>query len=176
MWTIASLAPGANEKFETSYVVTEADILAGEVLNVATGKGTSPDPEKPDVPVKPGEDPEPTDKKNGHLTINKVSTSEPANGEDYDFGETITYLVTVVNDGNLTLTDITVTDALTGDEWTIDSLAPGAEQSFETSYTVTAADVEAGNVVNVATGTGTSPDPDHPEPTIVPGRNEQKVH
>ena len=35
-WTIASLAPGAEEVFTTSYVVKEEDVLAGKVVNVAT--------------------------------------------------------------------------------------------------------------------------------------------
>ena len=74
-WQVASLAPGETQDFTTSYTVTEADILAGEVLNVATGKGTSPDPDEPDVPVVPGPDPEPTEEKKGHLTITKETTS-----------------------------------------------------------------------------------------------------
>ena len=168
-WTIASLAPGAEEVFPTSYTVTEADILAGEVVNVATGKGTSPDPDEPDVPVVPGVDPEPTEEKNGHLTITKETTSEPANGETYALGEEITYEITVTNDGNLTITDIEVEDELTGETWTIASLAPGAEEVFPTSYTVTEADILAGEVVNVATGKGTSPDPDEPDVPVVPG-------
>ena len=128
-WTIASLAPGAEGVFTTSYTVTEADILAGEVVNVATGKGTSPDPDQPDVPVVPGEDPEPTEDKKGHITIEKETTSTAA-AEDgkYALGEEITYKITVTNDGNLTITDITVTDELTGDEWTIESLAPNASE------------------------------------------------
>ena len=105
-------------------------------MNVATGTGTSPDPDKPDVPVDPGEDPEPTEDPNGHLTIEKETTSTPANGSKYALGETITYKITVTNDGNLTITDITVTDELTGDEWTIASLKPGESKEFETSYVV----------------------------------------
>ena len=71
-WTIESLAPGASETFTTTYTVTEADIVAGEVGNVATA-------EAGDVPVDPGEDPEPTEEPDGHLTVTKVTTSEPAN-------------------------------------------------------------------------------------------------
>ena len=173
-WTIASLAPGAEEVFTTSYTVTEADILAGEVVNVATGKGTSPDPDQPDVPVVPGEDPEPTEDKKGHITIEKETTSTAA-AEDgkYALGEEITYKITVTNDGNLTVTDITVTDELTGDEWTIESLAPNASEEFETSYTVTEADILAGEVVNVATAKGISPDPEEPEVPVVPGEDPE---
>ena len=168
-WTVDSLAPGASETFETSYTVTEADILAGEVVNVATGSVTSPDPDDPNPPVDPTPDPEPTEDKNGHLTLSKVTTStaEAADGT-YALGETITYEITATNDGNLTLTNVKVEDELTGDSWTVDSLAPGASETFETSYTVTEADILAGEVVNVATGSVTSPDPDDPNPTVDP--------
>ena len=172
-WTIKSLAPGESEEFTAEYTVTEADILAGEVVNVATAKGTSPDPDEPEVPVTPGEDPEPTEDPNGHITIEKVTTSEPANGESYALGEKITYKITVKNDGNLTITDIEVTDELTGDTWTIKSLAPGESEEFTAEYTVTEADILAGEVVNVATAKGTSPDPDEPEVPVTPGEDPE---
>ena len=172
-WTIESLAPGETKEFEAEYVVTEDDILAGEVVNEATGKGTSPDPDEPDVPVEPGIDPEPTDDPDGHITIEKVTTSEPENGKTYALGETITYKITVKNDGNLTITNIEVEDELTGDKWTIESLAPGKSEEFETSYVVTEEDVLAGTVLNVATGKGESPDPDEPEPPVIPGEDPE---
>ena len=172
-WTIASLAPGESKEYTAKYVVTEADILAGEVVNVATAKGTSPDPDEPEVPVDPGKDPEPTEDKKGHITVEKVTTSKPADGKAYKLGETITYKITAKNDGNLTVKDITVTDELTGDEWTIASLAPGAEKEFTASYTVTEADAKVGEVVNVATAKGTSPDPDKPDVPVVPGEDPE---
>ena len=168
-WTIASLAPEASETFTASYTVAEEDILAGEVVNEATATGTSPDPDEPEVPVVPGVDPEPTEDKRSHMTVNKVTTSKPADGVAYMPGEMISYRITVINDGNLTITDITVTDELTGDKWTVASLAPGASESFTTTYTVTAADVLAGSVVNVATATGTSTDPNNPNVPVEPG-------
>ena len=174
-WTILSLEPGAEQTFTAEYVVTEADILAGSVKNVATATGTSPDPDEPDPGVDPGEEEDETEDKNGHLTINKVTTSTPENGTGYALGETITYEITVVNDGNLTITDITVTDDLTGDEWTILSLEPGAEQTFTAEYVVTEADILAGSVKNVATATGTSPDPDEPDPGVDPGEEEDET-
>ncbi len=168
-WTIASLEPGEYKEFETnSYTVTEADILNGQVLNVATATGDGPDPDEP-VKVDPGEDPEPTEDKNGHLTIKKETTSKPANNKTYALGEEIAYKITVTNDGNLTITDITVTDELTGDTWTIASLAPNGSKVFKTSYKVTATDVQRGYVENVATAKGTSPDPDEPDVPVTPG-------
>ena len=77
----------------------------------------------------------------------------------------------MTNDGNVTISDITVTDELTGDKWTIESLVPGASEEFEASYTVTAADQKAGSVVNEATATGK--DPEGKEPDVVPGVDEE---
>ena len=76
----------------------------------------------------------------------------------------------VENDGNVTISDIKVTDDLTGDEWTIDALAPGEKQTFTAEYTVTDADVEKGSVKNVATATGI--DPEEEEPGVTPGTTE----
>ena len=175
-WKIEELAPGAEETFTASYTVTEKDILAGSVVNEATAKGTSPDPEKPDVPVDPGKKEDPTDPANGHLSITKTTTSSPANGESYALGETITYQITVKNDGNLTIKDIEVADELTGNTgdkaWKIEELAPGAEETFTASYTVTEKDILAGSVVNEATAKGTSPDPEKPDVPVDPGKKE----
>ena len=172
-WTIESLAPGKTETFKATHDVTEADILAGKVHNVATAKGTSPDPDKPDVPVTPGEKDDPTEEPDGHLTVEKVTTSKPANGKTYALNEEITYKVTVKNDGNLTITNVEVTDDLTGDKWTVASLAPGASEEFETSYKVVEKDILAGEVLNVATAKGDSPDPDEPEVPVEPGKDPE---
>ena len=170
-WTIDSLAPGASKEFDAEYTVTEDDILAGSVVNVATADGDN----ESDDPTDPGKDEEEnnTEEKEGHITIEKVTTSTPKNGAEYAVGEKITYKITVTNDGNLTVTDITVTDELTGDEWTIASLAPGASEVFETEYTVTEEDAKAGKVLNVATATGTSKDPDEPDVPVTPGTDDE---
>ena len=174
-WTIKSLAPKASEEFETKYTVTEEDVLAGEVLNVATAKGTSPDPDEPDVPVVPGEDPEPTEEKKSHLTIEKVTTSKAAAADGkYALGEEIAYKITVLNDGNVTISNIEVTDDLTGDKWTIASLAPKTSEEFTTKYTVTEEDVLKGEVLNVATAKGTDPEGEDPE--VVPGEDPEPVN
>ena len=141
--------------------MTEADILVGEVVNVATATGESPDPDEPEVPVTPGEDPEPTEEPDNTLTVEKIITGTAPEG-GYDAGDEITYRITVTNTANMTITDITVTDELTGDEWTIASLAPGASKEFTATYTVTQADIEAGSVTNTATATGTDPNGGEP--------------
>ena len=168
-WTIDSLSPGESKEFTTDYVVTEADVLAGSVKNEATADGTSPDDEMPLAPVDPGVTEDPTEDKKGHLTIETVTTSAPANGKAYILGEQITYKITATNDGNLTITYIKVTDELTGDEWTIESLAPGESKEFTATYVVTEADVVEGEVLNETTAYGTSPDPDEPFVPVDPG-------
>ena len=173
-WTVDSLAPGESKDFTARYTVTEADVLAKEVVNVATATATSPDPDEPEVPVDPGTDPEPTSKGEGHLTVEKVTTSQAPEG-GYTVGSTINYKITVKNDGDFTITDITVTDELTGDAWTLESLAPGKSRDYTTSYTVTEADAEAGNVVNVATAKGTSPDPGNPQVPVKNGTVTENV-
>ena len=157
-WEIASLAPGASEEFDTSYTVTEADILAGSVVNIATAEGTSPDPDKPDVPVNPGEEEEPTETEKPSLFVEK--TAQPDEDGVYNLGDEIHYVIKVTNNGNVTVNDITVKDELTGDEWQLDSLTPGESEEYHATYTVTEEDILAGSITNVATAEGTDPDED----------------
>ncbi|MFC3879250.1 gliding motility-associated C-terminal domain-containing protein, partial [Algoriphagus namhaensis] len=65
---------------------------------------------------------------------------------------------TVTNTGNVTLSDVTVEDPLTGLNTNVGDLAPGESATVVTSYTITQADVDAGSVTNAATGTGQTPD------------------
>ena len=65
---------------------------------------------------------------------------------------------TVTNTGNVTLTNVTVTDPLITVTGTpIASLAPGASDAatFTGTYTLTQADIDAGTLTNTATATGT---------------------
>lgn len=170
-FTIDRLAVGETKQFTATYTVTEDDILEGTIVNRATAIGK--DPRNEEV-TGDGEVRVDTEEKDSHLTVSKETTSEPENGEKYALGETINYLITVTNDGNLTLTNVKVTDELTGDEWTIDELAPGEEETFDASYTVKESDLGK-TVVNVATATGTTPDSDIEKPDVTPGETEDPV-
>ena len=164
------VAPGGIVKTKATHVVTEADILAGEINNTVTVKysgGT--DIEIPDEPAEPEE-------KNPHLTITKKTTSNmPDNG--YALGDTITYEIRVKNDGNVTIKDITLTDTVKGYN-AVDitanldktELAPGDEAKAAYEHKVTEQDILAGEVVNTATATGKDPDKDEPE--VVPGTTD----
>ncbi len=165
----ADVQPGETVETTATYTITEADVLAGEFVNTVTASFSGEE----DTPFEDDDQVDEIEEPKGHLTIDKVTTSEPANGSSYALGETITYKITATNDGNLTLTNVKVVDELTGDEWEIASLAPGASEEFDTSYTVTEADILAGSVVNTATAEGTSPDPDKPDVPVNPGEEEE---
>ena len=94
------------------------------------------------------------------IDITLTETSEPEDPNGYQEGETIEYEIVVTNDGNVTLTDVVVTDPETGETWTIDKLEPGESVTFETSHKVTAEDVAKGSFENTAYATGI---PDNPE-------------
>ena len=156
--------PGEKVTATAEYVVTEEDILAGSFNNTATVKFS--DVDKPYEP----EDKVDVEDPKGHVTITKVATSKPANGKAYKTGEKVTYKITVTNDGNISVKDVEVRDDLTGDVWNVDSIAPGKSEVFNAVYTVTKEDAKKGSVSNIATATGTTDDPDNPNPTIVPGK------
>ena len=57
-------------------------------------------------------------------------------------GDVLNYTVKVTNTGNVTLTGVTVEDPLTGQDITGVTLALGASQPYNTSYTLTQADLD----------------------------------
>ncbi|MEB2784502.1 gliding motility-associated C-terminal domain-containing protein [Algoriphagus persicinus] len=74
-----------------------------------------------------------------------------------EIGEVITYTLTVTNTGNATLTDVIITDPMTGLDKIIGTLLPGEVKSEETSYTVTDSDLQKESLLNVATVKATLP-------------------
>ena len=146
-----TLAPGEHTTGSATYVVKQADVDAGVLDNTATAEGDDPN----DDPVT-AEDSESVPFA-ADPSIDLVKTPDydtPLNVDDV-----ITYDYTVTNDGNVTLTNIVLEDNVLG---TIDlgaaTLAPGESTTGQATHTVTQADVDAGQIVNVADVTGTAPD------------------
>jgi len=151
--SIDRLAPDATRSFELEYEVTQADIDNGGVVNIASVSGENPDdPEDEDeVEVPVGND--------GDISIGKTADRESFNAVD----DVITYTLTVTNTGNVTLSNVVVTDVLFPDwKGEIAVLAPKASQSFELVYTIKASDVDKGNVRNVARVVAEDPDGEKP--------------
>ncbi|KAI9549373.1 hypothetical protein GHT06_003739 [Daphnia sinensis] len=83
----------------------------------------------------------------------KVQVAAPSTSTRSDYsvvGEIIPYTIEVKNDGNVALTNVVVTDPLTGLTNTILNLAPGASNPIPTSYAIKQADIEAGEFKNTA--------------------------
>ncbi len=153
-----ALLPGASvDCTQKTYTLTQADVDAGKVDNTATAHGTPPS----GGPV--------TDTDSTHTGITVAdpaiqlvkgaSSVNDVNGNGIDDGDTITYTFKVKNLGNVTLTNITVTDPKIGPITCPNvALAPGATVDCDPrDYTLTQADVDNGEIHNTATVHGTTP-------------------
>ncbi|MFT4188300.1 MAG: hypothetical protein QM621_06920, partial [Aeromicrobium sp.] len=154
-----TLAPGESRTVTADvYTVDEADILAGWVHNSASASGVDPNDDPVDSP--PDATTTTTTLVTPSLVIEKTADHDDANGNGVaDAGETIVYSFTVSNEGNVTLSDVSVADPrVTGLTPTGFTLAPGEERAVTADpYTVTEADVLAGRVLNSATASGVRP-------------------
>lgn len=138
---LESLAPGETDSttFTAEYVLTQEDIDAGSFTNVAIVKGEFNDTEI-----------EATDEDVQIFTqVSGISILKEAVEDTYSVvGDVLNYTITVTNTGNLQLTNVTISDPLTGFEETIPNLVPGQSVVFETRYVVQAEDLIAGSVYN----------------------------
>ncbi len=90
-----------------------------------------------------------------------VKTADPSVVTAAD--QLVTYSFVVTNTGNVTLTDVMVTDPMPGlSAVTCPSttLAPAASMTCTATYTTTPADVAGGSITNVATVSGVGPNGD----------------
>ena len=181
------LLPGGTLTCEASYEVTQADMDAGEITNIA-GAFSSEAP----LPSTPGDE-------TATLTVPAIANPQIVMVKSADVtadaavDDVITYTYTVTNTGNLTLTDVIMSDMHTsasgtsaivvgGDALNTDTipandssddiaddgrwstLAPDDVVTFTAQYTVTQADVDTQTVLsNTATVTANSPDGNTPE-------------
>ncbi|WP_373493596.1 gliding motility-associated C-terminal domain-containing protein [Aquiflexum sp.] len=147
---LETLAPGEsdNTTFSAEYVLTQEDIDAGSFTNIATVKGDFNDKEveetDEDIQV--------------FAQVSGISIIKEAVEDTYAIvGDVLNYTITVTNTGNITLTNVTITDPLTGLEETIPSLVPGQTVIFETSYEIQLDDLTTGSVVNAVFVTAEDP-------------------
>ncbi|WP_194973601.1 DUF7507 domain-containing protein [Aquiflexum lacus] len=147
---LESLAPGESDSttFSAEYVLTQEDIDSGSFTNIATVTGDYNDKVI-----------EATDEDIQIFTqVGGISILKEAVEETYSvIGDVLNYTITVTNTGNISLTNVSVTDPLTGFEETIPNLAPGQSVVFETSYEVQAGDLTAGSVLNAVFVTAQDP-------------------
>jgi uncharacterized repeat protein (TIGR01451 family) len=148
---------GGTTTCTAAYTVTAADITAGSITNAATASGTDTTTGQPvDAPQSTVTTP---------VDAPALTIVKKADTNQLTAGQIITYTYTVQNTGNVALSSIGINDsAATGFTGTgtlstptraQTDLAVGASTTCTATYTVTAADVNAGTISNHATATGT---------------------
>ena len=162
---IATLKAGAKDSTSISgtYTITQADVDAGHVSNTATVTGRAPDnslvqaDSDPGINTGVGPTVLPLKQQPTVALFKKFKQSTDTNGDGIlDAGDILQYTFTVQNLGNVTLTNLVVTDLLQSATVTDSNpgltLAPGAidGNTFTATYTVTLADEKAGVVKNQA--------------------------
>ena len=170
---IPTLAPGATDAttWSATLVVTQDMIDGGIVSNQATATGAFVDPVTGPGTVSdlsgtaPGLD-DPTEAIVGQVPGIAVVKTLDASGLSTPPvpGDVVTYSFAITNTGNITLTNVTLTDLLPDlvlDGAAIATLAPGAtdDTTYSASYALTQTDIDAGLVENQATATGAFTDP-----------------
>jgi uncharacterized repeat protein (TIGR01451 family) len=166
---LPSFAPNApaNTSFTAAYTITVADLNAGRVTNQATASGTSPtstvvsdlsdnlDPTKNNPTVTP-------------LTVQPalaviktfIGITDTDSSGTTNQGDVVKYTFSVKNTGNVTLTDVYITDAnatMAGAH--IASLPAGNKDdiTFTATHVITPNEVIDGQVSNQAQAFGTTP-------------------
>jgi len=158
-----SLAAGGNTSFTSGeYTVTQADIDAGSLSNTATANGVYVESDGDRVPVASEPStvivPTPTRAPSVGLTKTATLVDEDDDGQ-MDVGETVTYDLVVTNTGNVTLTAVTLADAMLGTATPgpIATLAPGASVPFSVDHVARDSDIVNGEILNEASVTATPP-------------------
>jgi hypothetical protein len=152
-----NLAVGDSITCTATYIVTQADLDAGSVTNIATGHAKT----LGGMPVNSNNATATVDATQTRALIIKKSAQETTYAH---VGDTIHYSYKVTNTGNVTLHDaISVSDDKTSPTCPAlpsGGLAPGQSLICSATYSVTQADLDAGSLTNVASassGTTSSP-------------------
>ncbi|MEJ2383647.1 MAG: hypothetical protein P8Y54_04530, partial [Xanthomonadales bacterium] len=154
---IASMAPQQVVNCTATLVTTQNLVDAGDIDNSATASGTAPDASSvsaiANATVR-------------STAVPAVSLAKAASPTTFAAaGELIAYTLTVTNSGDLTLSNVTVVDPLTGlsavdcggGSNVIASMAPQQVVSCTATLTTTQDQVDAGSIDNTATVTGSPP-------------------
>ncbi|NVK50536.1 MAG: DUF11 domain-containing protein, partial [Cyclobacteriaceae bacterium] len=150
---VGTLSPGQSSSvIPTSYTIQQGDLDAGQVLNTATVNGVESTPQA--TPVSAKDDAVSFAKIRDVIKITKVAQTPDFDSE----GDILTYELTVENLGNVTLTNVVVSDPLaTVVNPNVGTLLPSQPVTINATYTVQQADVDRGSVTNIASVTGTDP-------------------
>ncbi len=148
-----ALSAGQSVTCTRTYSITTADIGQPSVTNTALafGGGLTTNADQATV--------------YRAVTAPSIAVSKQASESTYVLGDPITYTYVVTNDGDVTLTGVSLSDSALGpvtncilnvgdSSTTTGTLNAGDVETCTASHTVTASDVSSGSIVNTATATG----------------------
>ena len=176
--TPITLEPGGQKTYTYQYTVVEED-LGKTLQNTATAIAPNPDDPTENVTDDTITSGEKVEDPNPDLSVDKKVTSDPGSDGVYDLGDTITYTITVQNEGNVTLTGVKVTDELKAGGVKIEdlpvtggdniTLKPNGHEGdtviLYVDYTVTEEDLGK-TLVNTATATAEQTEPEDPNKPV----------
>lgn len=164
-----TLKVGEAVTFKATFTVTQEEIDAGGVSNSASV--TANDPQNNSISDSTDNAVENVIVQSPSISVNKTaSVGHMQDTEDETTtGDTINYTITVSNTGNVTLSDISITDLLTdGNNQTLSLttpnsfasfvLAPGITEIIQASYIIEQSAADSGSVNNTASVNATTPD------------------
>ncbi|RNL82892.1 DUF11 domain-containing protein, partial [Sinomicrobium pectinilyticum] len=161
------LAPGESGTATATYTITQEDMDNGGVSNQALASGEDPngDPVEDESGTDADND-DPTDtpiEQNPDMTLIKTGMYIDENGDgSVTPGDIIQYSFTVENTGNVTLSNVSISDetmvpALEVSEVSPSVLAPGETGTASAIYTITQEDINIGAVYNIAEASAETP-------------------
>jgi uncharacterized repeat protein (TIGR01451 family)/fimbrial isopeptide formation D2 family protein len=137
-----------------TYTVTQQDVNAGQIVNVATATGLDPE----GIPV---DSPPDSETVTGPAAAPELILTKSATPETYaEVGDTIEYSFEVANVGNVTISAIEVSDPMLGGivSCTPSTLDPGEIATCgPVTYIADQDDIDAGEIINVAIASGQDP-------------------
>lgn len=179
-----TLAPGASATFIATYVVTQDDIDAGGLSNTATVEGTALGGSTVNDVTDDGDtgagdtgaDPTVSTITSAPAIAIQKTVDDSALNDGVRAGDVLHYTITIENIGDVTLQNIAITDNLSDMDGTALSLDAAPAKSSDTGantadaileigdvwtytadYTLTASDIAAGGVENIAIVTAETP-------------------
>ncbi|WP_215225880.1 DUF7507 domain-containing protein, partial [Echinicola shivajiensis] len=133
-------------EYSASYEATQVDIDAGsDLVNVAVVSSNETADAQDDAVTMIVQS----------AAIDLIKTADKDSFSE--LGELITYTLTVTNTGNVSLSDVVVTDPLTGMDENVGGLMPNEEKELITTYVITQEDLDAGMLTNMASVTADAP-------------------
>ncbi len=146
---VTTLTAGQSTSCTKAYTLTQTDIDAGHVANLASVTGTPPSGMTA---------PTATDATDTAITASAAISLDKQGGtpSGTTAGSTIAYSFVVRNVGNVTLSGVSVSDPKLGAiTCPLTTLAPNTSTTCSKTYTLTQGDVDAGAVNNSASASGT---------------------